>query len=302
MVTPGQRFRAAWDAERPLQVVGVINAYCARLAEQAGFRALYLSGAGVANAAFGLPDLALTTLSEVVEEARRITDVTSLPLLVDVDTGFGTALNIARMVRELTGAGVAALHIEDQVAAKRCGHRPGKQLVAITEMQDRIRAVVDARSDPELVVMARTDAFATEGLDGVIRRAQAYVDVGADAIFAEALTELKSYAILTRTVSVPVLANATEFGRTPIFDREEFHAAGVRLVLYPLTAFRAMGQAAQETYETIRESGSQKPLMARLQTRDALYRVLGYWAYERKLDQLFGAEKPPPSSSEEDPR
>jgi methylisocitrate lyase len=301
-MTPGQRFRAAWDTEYPLQVVGAINAYCARLAGQAGFSALYLSGAGVANAAFGLPDLALTTLSEVVEEARRITDVTSLPLLVDVDTGFGTALNIARMVRELTRAGVAAFHIEDQVAAKRCGHRPGKQLVSVTEMQDRIRAAVDARTDPEQVVMARTDAFASEGLEGVIQRAQAYVDVGADSIFAEALTDLESYAALTRAVSVPVLANATEFGRTPIFDREEYRMAGIRLVLYPLTVFRAMGQAAQETYKTLRKAGSQKSLMDQLQTREALYQVLGYWEYERKLDQLFGAQTIPASFPEEENR
>ncbi len=301
-MTPGQRFRAAWDTECPLQVVGVINAYCARLAGEAGFRALYLSGAGVANAAFGLPDLALTTLSEVVEEARRITDVTSLPLLVDVDTGFGTALNIARMVHELTRVGVAAFHIEDQISAKRCGHRPGKQLVSVTEMQDRIRATVDARTDPDQVVMARTDAFASEGLEGVIQRAQAYVEVGADSIFAEALTDLESYAALARAVSVPVLANATEFGRTPIFDRDEFRAAGVRLVLYPLTAFRAMGLAAQETYATIRQIGSQKSIMDRLQTRDALYQVLAYWEYERKLDQLFGAQPIPASFSEEKPR
>jgi methylisocitrate lyase len=298
-MTPGQRFRAAWDTERPLQVVGAINAYCARLAGEAGFRALYLSGAGVANAAFGLPDLALTTLSEVVEEARRITDVTPLPLLVDIDTGFGTALNITRTVHELTRVGVAAFHIEDQISAKRCGHRPGKQLVSVAEMQDRIRAAVDARTDPEQVVMARTDAFASEGLEGVIQRAQAYVEVGADSIFAEALTDLESYATLVRSVSVPVLANATEFGRTPIFDREEFRAAGVRLVLYPLTAFRAMGLAAQETYATLRKAGTQKSLMNQLQTRDALYQVLKYWEYERKLDQLFGTQPKTASFSEE---
>ncbi len=298
-MTPGQRFRAAWDTERPLQVVGAINAYCARLAGEAGFRALYLSGAGVANAAFGLPDLALTTLSEVVEEARRITDVTPLPLLVDIDTGFGTALNITRTVHELTRVGVAAFHIEDQISAKRCGHRPGKQLVSVAEMQDRIRAAVDARTDPEQVVMARTDAFASEGLEGVIQRAQAYVEVGADSIFAEALTDLESYATLVRSVSVPVLANATEFGRTPIFDREEFRAAGVRLVLYPLTAFRAMGLAAQETYATLRKAGTQKSLMNQLQTRDALYQVLKYWEYERKLDQLFGTHSETASFSEE---
>lgn len=288
-LSPGQRLQAALDAECPLQIVGTIHALCALLARDAGFRALYLSGAGVANAAFGLPDLAITTMSDVVEEARRITQATDLPLLVDGDTGFGGAFNIARSMRELIRAGVAGWHLEDQVAIKRCGHRPGKKLVSAREMQDRIKAAVDARTDSAFMVMARTDAFASEGLPGVLDRAAAYVEAGADAIFAEALTRLPDYAALVASLKVPVLANATEFGKTPLFGLDEFRSAGIRMVLYPLTAFRAMNQAAWETYTTLRREGSQKSLMERLQTRESLYEVLHYWDYERKLDELYGS-------------
>lgn len=298
-MSPGQRLQAALAVERPLQIVGTIHAYCALLARDAGFRALYLSGAGVANAAFGLPDLAITTLSDVVEEARRITQATDLPLLVDGDTGFGSAFNIARSVRELTRAGVAGWHLEDQVAAKRCGHRPGKKLVSVSEMEDRIKAAVDARTDPDFMVMARTDAFASEGLEGAIERALSYVRVGADAIFAEALTRLEDYAALVKAIPVPVLANATEFGKTPLFDLEEFRSTGVRMVLYPLTAFRAMNRAAAETYATLRTEGSQKSLMDRLERRNTLYDVLHYWDFERKLDQLYG---PPSAPNSEETR
>ncbi|MHB1543016.1 MAG: methylisocitrate lyase [Gammaproteobacteria bacterium] len=298
-VTPGQRLQAALEAECPLQIVGTIHAYCALMARDAGFRALYLSGAGVANAAFGLPDLAITTMSDVVVEARRITQATDLPLLVDGDTGFGGAFNIARSVRELIRSGVAGWHLEDQVAVKRCGHRPGKKLVSGSEMQDRIKAAVDARTDPDFMVMARTDAFASEGLSGVMDRAASYVEVGADAIFAEALTALADYAVLAREIPVPILANATEFGQTPLYELHEFRSAGIRMVLYPLTAFRAMSQAAFETYATLRKEGSQKTLMGRLQTREALYAALHYWDFERKLDELYGPS--PNSTSEEKP-
>jgi methylisocitrate lyase len=298
-LSPGQRLQAALDAECPLQIVGTIHALCALLARDAGFRALYLSGAGVANAAFGLPDLAITTMSDVVEEARRITQATDLPLLVDGDTGFGGAFNIARSMRELIRAGVAGWHLEDQVAIKRCGHRPGKKLVSAREMQDRIKAAVDARTDSAFMVMARTDAFASEGLPGVLDRAAAYVEAGADAIFAEALTRLPDYAALVASLKVPVLANATEFGKTPLFGLDEFRSAGIRMVLYPLTAFRAMNQAAWETYTTLRREGSQKSLMERLQTRESLYEVLHYWDYERKLDELYGS--PPTTIPEEMP-
>ncbi len=287
-MSPGWRLKAALAAECPLQIVGTINAYCALLAREAGFRALYLSGAGVSNAAFGLPDLALTTMTDVVEEARRITQATDSPLLVDGDTGFGGAFNIGRCVRELIRSGVAGWHLEDQVAAKRCGHRPGKKLVTVGEMQDRVKAAVDARTDPDFMIMARTDAFASEGLTGMIERASAYVEAGADAIFAEALPALTDYRALTGVMQVPVLANATEFGRTPLFELEEFRSAGIRMVLYPLTAFRAMSQAAVETYETLRAQGSQKTLIGRLQAREALYAVLSYLDYERKLDELYG--------------
>jgi methylisocitrate lyase len=283
----GARFREAIDAERPLQVVGAINAYCALLAGQAGFKAIYLSGAGVANASFALPDLGITTLNDVLEDARRITRASDLPLLVDADTGFGGAFAIARTVRDMTAAGVAGIHIEDQVSSKRCGHRPGKQLVEPGEMVDRLKAAVDARTDDAFVVMARTDAHAVEGLDAAIARAIEYVAAGADAIFAEALASLEEYRRFTSAVRAPVLANLTEFGKTPLFSVDEMRDAGVRLVLYPLTAFRAMSAAAQRAYETLRKHGTQRELLGAMQSRDELYKVLGYHDYERKLDELF---------------
>jgi methylisocitrate lyase len=281
----GWHFRQAVEAERPLQVVGVINAYCAKLAERATFRALYLSGAGVANASFGLPDLGLTTRSEVLEDARRITAATELPLLVDCDTGWGSSLTIARTVREMTHAGVAAIHLEDQVDAKRCGHRPGKQLVTTEVMVDRLKAAVDARTDESFVIMARTDAAAGEGWEAAIERAGRYVDAGADMIFAEALTDPEQFRQFAQAVSVPVLANMTEFGRTPLLSLNELRATGIRLILYPLTAFRAMNAAASRVYETLRTQGDQRPLLSTLETRDELYEVLDYHTFERQLDR-----------------
>jgi methylisocitrate lyase len=292
--TAGARLRAALEAERPLQIVGTINAYAALLARAAGFRAIYVSGAGVANASFGVPDLGITSLDDVCEDVRRITGACELPLLVDADTGFGSAFNIARTCRELARAGAAGLHLEDQVQAKRCGHRPGKALVAAEEMVDRLKAAVDARTDASFVVMARTDAHAVEGLEAALERAQRYVGAGADMIFAEALTSLEEYRQFTAAVRVPVLANLTEFGRTPLFTLAELAATGVRLVLYPLSAFRAMSQAALAVYETIRREGTQRAVLPRMQTREELYAVLGYHAYEERLDRLFGRE--PPSS------
>jgi methylisocitrate lyase len=274
------------EAERPLQVAGAVNAYCALLAEQAGFRALYLSGAGVANASFGWPDLAVTSLNDVVEDARRITGITSLPLLVDCDTGWGSPLTIARTVREMTRAGVAAIHLEDQVDIKRCGHRPGKQLVTTEDMLARLKAAVDARSDDSLVLMARTDAAAVTGLDDAVERAGRYIEAGADMIFAEALVSLDEFRQFTRQVPVPVLANMTEFGRTPLFSVRQFAEAGVRLVLYPLTAFRAMSAAARDVYRTLRNEGVQTSLLQRLQTRDELYATLNYHHYEQLIDTL----------------
>jgi methylisocitrate lyase len=288
----GARLRAALETEKPLQVAGAINAYSALLAQQAGFRALYLSGAGVANASFGLPDLGITTLNDVCEDARRITAICPLPLLVDADTGFGGAFNMARTVRELTRAGVAGMHIEDQVQAKRCGHRPGKALVPAAEMADRVKAAVDARTDNNFVIMARTDAHAVEGQQAAVDRALAYVDAGADMIFAEALTTLDEYRQFTAAVKVPVLANITEFGKTPLFTTQELAGAGVRLALYPLSAFRAMSKAAEDVYRALREHGTQKDALDRMQTRAGLYEVLGYHDYERKLDQLFSSSEP----------
>jgi methylisocitrate lyase len=285
--TAGSRLRNALEAERPLQVVGTINAYSALLAQQAGFRAIYLSGAGVANASFALPDLGITTLNDVLEDARRITRATELPLLVDVDTGFGGAFSIARTIRDMVQAGVAGIHIEDQAAAKRCGHRPGKQLVEAAEMVDRVKAAVDARTDQSFVIMARTDAHAVEGLEAAIDRANSYVAAGADMIFAEAMTTLDEYRKFTSAVRVPVLANLTEFGKTPLFTLDQMRDAGVRLALYPLTAFRAMSAAAQRAYQTLRKQGTQKDLLGEMQTREQLYETLGYHDYERKLDELF---------------
>jgi len=297
--SPGARFRTALETERPLQVVGTINAYSALLAERAGFNALYLSGAGVANASFGLPDLGMTSLNDVCEDIRRITGATGLPLLVDADTGWGTAFNIARTVSEMSRAGAAALHLEDQVSAKRCGHRPGKALVSGAEMCDRIRAAVDGRSDPSFVIMARTDAHAVEGQAQAIERAQAYVEAGADMIFAEALTTLDEYRQFTAAVPVPVLANITEFGKTPLFTTTELADAGVRLVLYPLSAFRAMSRAALSVYETLRRDGTQQASVDAMQTRTELYDVLGYHDYERKLDALFAADAEVPDNQGE---
>lgn len=286
----GARLRAAVEAERPLQVAGAINAYSALLAEQVGFRALYLSGAGVANASYGLPDLGITTLHDVCEDVRRIAGVSRAPLLVDADTGWGGAFMIARSVRELSRAGAGGMHLEDQVQAKRCGHRPGKALVSADEMADRIKAAVDGRSDDQFVIMGRTDARAGEGVDSAVERAQRYVEAGADMIFAEALQDLDEYRRFTGALDVPVLANITEFGRTPLFTADELAGAGVRLVLYPLSAFRAMSAAALAVYRTIRDEGTQQSVVDRMQTRDELYEVLGYHDYERKLDELFAKE------------
>jgi methylisocitrate lyase len=287
VASPGERFRTVLEAERPLQIAGVINAYAALLAERAGFHALYLSGAGVANASFGLPDLGVTSLAEVCEDARRITSRTELPLLVDADTGFGAALGIRRTVQEFERAGVAGLHLEDQIAAKRCGHRPGKGLVDAAEMCDRVKAAVDARRDRAFVVMARTDAAANEGVQAAIDRANRYVVAGADMIFAEALTTLDDYRKFTAAVKVPVLANITEFGKTPLLTTTELAAAGVRLALYPLSAFRAMSRAAESVYAAILRDGTQRSVIDQMQTRDELYEVLDYHRYEQLLDELY---------------
>jgi methylisocitrate lyase len=283
----GARFWAAMEAETPLQVVGTINAYTALLARDAGFKAIYLSGAGVANASFGLPDLALTTLNDVAEDVRRITSITDLPLLVDADTGWGAAFMVARTVRDLTKAGAAGIHLEDQVQAKRCGHRPGKMLASPAEMVDRIKAAVDGRPDEQFVVMARTDAHAVEGLQAAIDRSQQYVEAGADMIFAEALTSLDEYRQFIAAVKVPVLANLTEFGKTPLFTVDEMRSVGVKLLLYPLSAFRAMSAAALQVYTTLRQEGTQQSTLPMMQTRAELYETLGYHAYEQKLDELF---------------
>jgi len=285
--SPGARFRAALEQEKPLQVAGAINAYTARLAEAIGFRAIYLSGGGVAANSLGLPDLGISTMEDVLTDVGRITDATRLPLLVDIDTGWGGAFNIARTIRSMIKAGAAAVHIEDQVSAKRCGHRPGKELVSAAEMVDRIKAAVDARTDEHFVIMARTDAIANEGLPAAIERAQAYVAAGADMIFAEAVTELPVYTQFRRAVGVPVLANITEFGQTPLFTRDELAAAGVDIVLYCCAAYRAMNAAALKVYETIRAEGTQRNVISIMQSRADLYRYLDYHAYESKLDELF---------------
>src|SRR5579872_444861 len=287
-LTAGARLRAAVEAERPLQVVGTVNAYAALLAERAGFRAIYLSGAGVANASFGLPDLGMTSLNDVCEDVRRITSACELPLLVDADTGWGGAFNIAKTCADLIKSGAAGMHLEDQVQAKRCGHRPGKALVPTEEMCDRIKAAVDGRTDSSFVIMARTDAHAVEGQQAAVERAAAYVEAGADMIFAEALRTLDEYRQFTQRVSVPVLANLTEFGQTPLFTTTELGSVGIRLVLYPLSAFRAMSKAALAVYSTLRREGTQKSVLELMQTRAELYDVLGYHDYERKLDELFG--------------
>lgn len=286
-MSQGKKLRAAVSRHAPLQIPGTINAYSALLAERAGFKALYLSGAGVANASFGLPDLGVTALGDVLEDARRITAATELPLLVDVDTGFGSAFNIARTVREMERAGVAAIHIEDQEQAKRCGHRPNKATVSAEEMCDRLKAAVDARRDAKFVIMARTDAFAREGREAALERTAAYVEAGADMIFAEALYTLEDYAAFTRAIRVPVLANLTEFGLTPYFTVAELARAGIEMILYPLTAFRAMSRAAELVYAALREHGTQRAVLDILQTREELYAVLKYYDFERKLDELY---------------
>ena len=286
----GEKLWQAIDEERPLQVVGTVNAYAALLAARAGFKAIYLSGAGVANYSLGLPDLGMTSLSDVCEDIRRITYISDLPLLVDADTGWGSAFMIGRTIREMTRAGAAGCHLEDQVAVKRCGHRPGKALVDAHEMVDRIEAAVDGRTDDRFVIMARTDAHAVEGQQAAIDRAAAYVEAGADMIFAEALTTLDEYRQFTAAIDVPVLANLTEFGKTPMFTTEELDGVGVRIVLYPLGATRAAAAAAEHVYRAIRDEGTQKSVIDRMQTRDDLYEVLRYQDYENKLDELF-AEK-----------
>lgn len=284
----GARLRAAVQAERPLQVVGAITAYAARMAEATGFRALYLSGGGVAANSLGMPDLGISTMDDVLIDVRRITDATNLPLLVDADTGWGGAFNIARTVRSFIKAGAAGLHIEDQVAAKRCGHRPGKEIVSLNEIVDRIKAAVDARTDPGFVIMARTDALAVEGIDRALERACACVAAGADMIFPEAMTELSLYQRFKDAVQVPILANITEFGQTPLYTREELGSVGVDIVLYCCSAYRAMNAAALDTYEAIRRDGTQKNVLNLMQTRADLYKYLDYHQYEAKLDELFG--------------
>ncbi len=288
---PVQRFRAAVREEKPLQVAGAINAYTARLAEATGFKALYLSGGGVAANSLGVPDLGISTMEDVLIDARRITDASGLPLLVDIDTGWGGAFNIARTIRQMIKAGVAAVHIEDQLGQKRCGHRPGKELVPTAEMVDRIKAAVDARTDEQFVLMARTDALANEGLAAAIARAQAYVAAGADMIFAEAVTELPQYTAFRKAVGVQILANITEFGQTPLFTRDELAAAGVDIILYCCGAYRAMNAAALKVYEAIRAEGTQKSVVPLMQSRTDLYKYLDYHAYEKKLDELFAKDK-----------
>jgi methylisocitrate lyase len=286
----GAKFRQALKDNSPLQIVGAINAYCAMLAEQSGHQALYLSGGGVANASYGLPDLGITSLNDVIADVERISNASSAPLLVDIDTGWGGAFNIARTIRAMEKAGAAAVHLEDQVAQKRCGHRPNKAIVSQAEMVDRIKAAVDARQDDDFVIMARTDALAVEGMDSAIERAIACVEAGADAIFPEAINELAQYKQFANAVDVPILANITEFGQTPLFNCQELGEQGVGMVLYPLSAFRAMSKAALGVYQSIAAKGDQKEVVESMQTRKELYDVLGYHAYEDKLDALFDAE------------
>ena len=287
----GQKFRDAVAGEKPLQVIGAINAYTARMAEASGFKALYLSGGGLAANSLGMPDLGISTLEDVLIDVKRITDVTTLPLLVDIDTGWGSAFNIARTVRSMIKAGAGAVHMEDQVGAKRCGHRPGKEVVSKEEMVDRVKAAVDARTDPGFVIMARTDALAVEGLDAAIDRACAYVEAGADMIFPEAMTELPMYKKFKSAVKVPILANITEFGQTPLFTTSELGSVDVDIVLYCCSAYRAMNAAALKVYQTIRTEGTQKNLIPMMQTRADLYKYLGYHDYENKLDELFAKGK-----------
>ena len=287
-MSAGQKFREAVKQEKPLQIVGTINANHALMAKRVGYRAIYLSGGGVAAGSLGMPDLGISNLDDVLTDIRRISDVCDLPLLVDVDTGFGaSAFNVARTTRSLIKAGAGAMHIEDQVGAKRCGHRPGKELVSIDEMSDRVKAAVDARTDPGFVVMARTDALANEGLDSAISRAVSYVEAGADMIFPEAITDLPMYRKFADAVKVPILANITEFGKSPLFTVDELRSANVAMILYPLTAFRAMNKAALKVYENLRKTGTQKASIADMQTREELYDIINYHSYEKKLDELF---------------
>ena len=290
-LSPGVRFRKALEENNPLQVVGAINAYCAMLAEDSGHKAIYLSGGGVANASYGLPDLGITSLNDVIHDVERICNASDLPLLVDIDTGWGGAFNIARTIKSMERAGAAAVHIEDQVSQKRCGHRPNKAIVSQSEMADRVKAAVDARTDSDFVIMARTDALAVEGLDSAIERAVACVEAGADAVFPEAMLELSQYRLFADAVKVPVLANITEFGATPLFNCSELAENGVAMVLYPLSAFRAMSKAALDVYQTIAINGDQKACVEKMQSRTELYEVLGYHVYEQKLDALFESEK-----------
>ncbi|WP_406667741.1 methylisocitrate lyase [Gallaecimonas sp. GXIMD1310] len=290
-MSQGRRFRELVASEQPLQIAGTINAYMAKMAEASGFKALYLSGAGVANASFGLPDLAITTMNDVVTDAERITGATDLPLLVDIDVGWGGAFNIARTVQSMERAGVAAVHMEDQVSQKRCGHRPNKEIVTVTEMQDRIKAAVDARRDDNFVIMARTDALAVEGLDSAVERAAAYVEAGADMIFAEAMTDLAHYDRMKAAVKVPVLANMTEFGKTELYHKDQLAKHGVDMVLYPLSAFRAANAAALKVFQAILQDGHQNAVVDSMQTRAELYEFLNYHRFEEKLDALFSQKK-----------
>src|SRR5499426_1823726 len=287
-LSPGARFRAALAEEKPLQCVGTVNAYCARLAERAGYRSIYLSGGGVAAGSLGLPDLGISNLDDVLVDVRRISDVCDLPLLVDADTGFGaSAFNVARTVKSLVKSGAAGMHIEDQVGAKRCGHRPNKELVSTQEMVDRVKSAADAKTDPGFVVMARTDALAVEGLEAAVDRACRCVEAGADMIFPEAITDLPMYRKFADAVKVPILANITEFGKSPLFTVEELRSANVAMILYPLTAFRTMNKAALKAYENLRKTGTQKASIAEMQTREELYDIINYHSYEKKLDELF---------------
>lgn len=289
-ISQGAKFRQALKDNKPLQIVGAINAYCAMLAQDAGHKAIYLSGGGVANASYGLPDLGITSLNDVIADVERISNASEIPLLVDIDTGWGGAFNIARTIKAMEKAGAAAVHLEDQVAQKRCGHRPNKAIVSQAEMVDRVKAAVDARTDDDFVIMARTDALAVEGMDSAIERAIACVEAGADAIFPEAINELGQYKHFADAVKVPILANITEFGQTPLFNCEELAGQGVGMVLYPLSAFRAMSKAALDVYQNIAINGDQKAVVDKMQTRMELYEVLGYHAYENKLDALFDSE------------
>lgn len=287
MISAGKKFRQAITENKPLMVVGTINAYAAMLAKSAGHKAIYLSGAGVANASYGIPDLGITSLEDVLIDARRICNACDLPLLVDIDTGWGGAFNIARTIKELEGAGVAAVHIEDQVSQKRCGHRPNKELVTTSEMVDRLKAAVDGRTNADFFIMARTDAYANEGIEGAVERSSRYLEAGADGIFLEAVHSLDEYKVLREKISAPILANITEFGKTPLLTAEELASAGVDIMLFPLSAFRAMSKSAEEVYNVIAQHGTQQDLLGKMQTRDELYKQLDYHSYENTLDNLF---------------